>query len=96
MFALQNAQFFFPLLKLSIMGNYGHGRLSSEESAEKERDGTLTPQDIADQRLPGPFSLCSYLQHVLTPDTWGDEITLTLVSMIWQIRVTVVYAETLL
>ena len=39
------------------MGNYGHTRLSSEEYAEKERDVTLTSQDIADQRLPGPFSL---------------------------------------
>ena len=29
MFVLQNVQFFFPL-KLSIMGNYGHARLSSE------------------------------------------------------------------
>ena len=37
MFVLQNVQLFFPLLKLSIMGNYGHAALSSEENAEKER-----------------------------------------------------------
>ena len=78
------------------MGNYGHPRLSSEEYAEKERDGTLTPQEIADQRLPGPFSLYSYLQHVLTPNTLGEEIILTLVSMMWQIGITVVYDENLL
>ena len=68
-FVLQNVQFFFPLLKLSIMGNYGHAKLSSKEYAEKERDGTLTPQEIADQRLPGPFSLYPYMQHVVTPNT---------------------------
>ena len=69
MFVIDNVQFFFPLLKLSIMGNNGHTRLSSEEYAEKERDGTQTPQEIADERLQGPFSLSSYLQHVLTPNT---------------------------
>ena len=36
MFILHNVQFFFPLHKLSIMGNYEHARLSSEEYAEKE------------------------------------------------------------
>ena len=81
MFVLENVQFFFPLLILSIMGNYGHVRLSSEEYVEKEKDGTLTPQDIADQRLSGSFILYVYLQHILTPSTWGEEIILTLVSM---------------
>ena len=50
------------------MGNYGYAILSYEEYAEKERDGNLTPQEIADQRLPGPFCLYSYLQHVSTPN----------------------------
>ena len=54
MFVLQNVQFFSTLLKLSVMGNYGHVRLCSEEYMEKERDGSLTSQEKADQRLPGP------------------------------------------
>ena len=56
---------------LSIMGNYGHARLSSEEYAEMERDVTQTPQQIADKRLPGPFSLYSYLQYVPNPQHLG-------------------------
>ena len=56
----------------------------------------MTPQEIADKRLPGPFGLYSYLQHVLIPDTWGEEIILTLVSMMWQMGITMVYAETML
>ena len=63
---------------------------------KKERDGTLTPHGIEDHRLPGPFRLYSHLQHVLDPNTWGEEIILTLVSMMWQTGITVVYAETLL
>ena len=48
MFILQNVQFFFPLLRLSIMGSYGHVRLSSEEYAEKgER---LDSDSIRDSR----------------------------------------------
>ena len=43
MFVLQNVQVLFHLLKLSIMGNSGHARLSSEECAEKEREGMVTP-----------------------------------------------------
>ena len=85
MYVLQNVQFFFPLLRFPIMGNYGHTRLSSEEYAQKERDGILTPQGIADQRCSGPFSLYFYLQHVLIPSIWGEEIIITPVSMIWQI-----------
>ena len=77
------------------MGNYGHARLSSEEYVEREKDGTLTPQEIVEQRLPGPFSLYSYLQHVLS-HTWGEKTIVTLVSMMWQIGITVAYAETLL
>ena len=68
---LQNVQFFSHLLTLSIMGSYGHARLSSEKHAEKERDKTVTPQVIADHRLAGRFSLFSYLHHVLTSQHLG-------------------------
>ena len=78
------------------MGNYRHAKLSSKEYTEKERDETLTPQEIANQRLQGPLSVYFYLQHVITPNTWGEEIIFTLVSMMWQIGITVVYVETLL
>ena len=41
MFVLKSVEFFFPLLKLSIMGYYGSVRSSAEEFATKEKDGTL-------------------------------------------------------
>ena len=96
MFVLKDVEFFLPLLKLSITGNYVHVRLSAEEIATKEKDGTLSPQEAADYRMPDPFSLFSYLEYLLTHNKWGEEIVLTLVSMMWQIRITVVYTESLL
>ena len=46
--------------------------------------------------LPGPLSFHSYLANILLPDQWGDSIKLTLISMMWQARITVVYGESLL
>ena len=46
--------------------------------------------------MPDPFSLFSYLEYMLTPYTWGEEIVLTQVSMMWQIRITAVYTERVL
>ena len=48
MFVLKNVELFFPLLKLSIVHNYGHVRLSAEEFAAKEKDDTLSCQEAAD------------------------------------------------
>ena len=50
----------------------------------------------ADFNLPGPFSFYSYLNHVATPVSCGEEIILTVVSMMWQVGITVITGETLL
>ena len=51
----------FPMLKVSISGNYGHLRLSEEEYNRKRADGTLTDQEKEEYEEPGPFPL---------PHTW--------------------------
>ena len=38
---------------------------------------------------PRPFSIRSYLLHLLKPDTWGDSICLDMISRIWGLRITV-------
>ena len=38
---------------------------------------------------PGPFSIRSYLLHLLKPDTWGDSICLDMISRMWGLRITV-------
>ena len=65
-YVLKNIDFSYPVLQLSIMVSYGHIRISQEEYSAKEKEGTLTPQEIADQRLPGFLSMHRYLQHLLT------------------------------
>ena len=39
---------------------------------------------------PGPFSYLMYLEHILKHDSWGDEITLVILSMVFQLRITLV------
>ena len=48
-----------------------------------------------DFEAPGPFSLVSHLKAMLKGDFYGDEITLIVISMMWQVRVTVLNGETL-
>ena len=78
-------EFFFYLLKEHIWGTYGFPRLSEEEYQQKYADGL---------NCPGPFSFHSYLSALLDPEMWGDEQVLCLCSMMWQIGLTVVSAET--
>ena len=36
-----------------------------------------------------------YLEHILKCDSWGDEITLVILSMVFQLRITVVTVPSL-
>ena len=87
-------EFFFNLLKEHIRGTYGFPRLSEEEYQQKYDDGLLTDQEVQEHNCPGPFSFHSYLSALLDPEMWGDEQVLCLCSMMWQIGLTVVSAET--
>ena len=87
-------EFFFNLLKEHIQGAYGFPRLSVEEYQQKYDEGLLTDQEVQDHNCPGPFSFHSYLSALLNPEMWGDEQVLCLCSMMWQIGLTVVSAET--
>ena len=82
------------MLHVHIKGNYGHLRLTQSQYKKKDQDGTLTPQERSDFNEPGPFSLVTYLEAFLDKGFYGDEITLVLMSMMWQIRITVLQAET--
>ena len=87
-------EFFFNLLKEHIQGTYGFPRLSDKEYQQKYDEGLLTDQEVQDHNCPGPFSFHSYLSALLSPEMWGDEQVLCLCSMMWQIGLTVVSAET--
>ena len=87
--------FFFELYRHSLAMTYGLDRDSDEVLQQKIQDGTATPDYLAAQRLPGPFSFVGYLKFLSNPSTYADVHILMAMSMIWQLRITCLYVETL-
>ena len=94
-FMVKNHAFCSDLLQNVIRFEYGHHRLSKKEYLKGMKEGTLTEAQIADYQVPGPFSFIGYLKYILEGSTWGDQGLLTLISMMWQVTITIVNAEDL-
>ena len=92
---VKNHAFCSDLLQNVIRFEYGHHRLSKKEYLKGMKEGTLTEAQIADYQVPGPFSFIGYLKYILEGSTWGDQGLLTLISMMWQVTITIVNAEDL-
>ena len=58
--------------------------------------GQFSQAEIDDQNCPGHFSYMGYMRALLQDGFWGDEICLTLTSVMFQIGITVLDAETFL
>ena len=82
-------EFFLPHLTDAISGGYG-GKLSAEEYSRRDKKGLLTAAMRQAYMEPGPFSYLTYLEHILKRDSWGNEITLVVLSMVFQLCITVV------
>ena len=93
-FVCNLVEYLFTMLQVHIKGNYGHARLTKSQYRKKDREVTMTPQERSEFNEPGPFSLVSYLEAFLDIGFYGDEITPVLISMMWQLRITVLQAET--
>ena len=87
---------FLPLLKPSLMATYGHIRMDQDTYDQRFNAGQLSQAEIDDQNCPGPFSYMGYMRALLQDRFWGDEICLTLTSMMFQIGIMVLDAETFL
>ena len=87
--------FYYNYLKYSLATTYGQDRPTEEEIARREKEGTITSEQAHYYRLPGPFTFAEYVQHLLTDGTWGDDHVLTLVSLLWQVKITILNAATL-
>ena len=83
------------MLAPHIKGNYGHLRLSKSIYDQKKKDGVLTQQEKEHYEAPGSFSLVGYLRALLKRKFWGEEMVLMIVSMMWQVGITVITGETL-
>ena len=89
----EHPEFFFKALGFHIKSQYGIERLTPEEYSKKVEDNTITQQELADQDSPGPFSFVGYLEYLLEPKTWGDHGTVLILSLMWQVKVTIITAE---
>ena len=90
----EHPEFFFKALGFHIKSQYGIEMLTPEEYSKKVEDNTITQQELADQDSPGPFSFVGYLEYLLEPKTWGDHGTVLILSLMWQVKVTIITAET--
>ena len=86
----------FPMLKVAISGNYGHLRLTPDEFNRKLAEGTITDQEKEEYEEPGPFSIASYLEALLKPSFYGEELCLRIISMLFKIRISVLDGDSLL
>ena len=93
-FLCQHADFMVNILDLHLSANYGMDRLSKEDFQKAEEDGTLTKAQREAQTLPGPFSYVEYLENLLNESFWGDHGVLLSLSMMWQVTITSLTAET--
>ena len=90
-----NHEFFFNLFKCSIAQTCGHDRDTEENLQRKIEAGEITPQDLREQRLPGPFSFLAWLRYVSRNSSYADIHIMMATSMMWNIRLTLLYAESL-
>ena len=93
MMMANHQDFLFPILKARIATTYGFPQMPQEEYQWKYDKGTLTQQEADDHLSPGPFSYMSCMKSLLEKGFWGDELCLTLISMMWQISITVLHTE---
>ena len=66
-----------------------------EEYRAKIDNRTITDAEHEAYNEPGPFSIFAYLNNLLNPGLYGDELCLLLILMIWKVCITVLHAESL-
>ena len=94
-FIIDNFELLWPMLHFAIKGNYGHLRLTADQFREKERMGTLTDREREEYFEPGPFNVVTFLEQLMKPGFYGEEICLLIISMMWRIRSTIINGQTL-
>ena len=92
MFICEHLDSLYPMLRLSISGNYGHITVHATEYNRLKglaHPTAIQRQQIEEYEEPGPFSIITYMENLLRPSFYGEEICLRLLSMIFQVRLTV-------
>ena len=87
--------FFYGYLSHAIGMTYGHDRLAPEVLQDRIKKKTISSDDLRDQRLPGPLSFIDWIKMVLEESAYGDELVISVMSLLWQMKITVLYADDL-
>ena len=87
--------FFYGYLSHAIGMIYGVERLDPAVLAEKIKKKQISSDDLRDQRLPGPLSFIDWIKLILQESAYGDEIVILVMSLLWQLKITVLYADDL-
>ena len=74
---------------------YGAERLAPEVLEQKIKKKDISADDLRDQRLPGPLSFIDWVKLVNQESAYGDEIVILVMSLLWQLKITVLYADDL-
>ena len=88
-------QFFFNLFKRSIAATYGLDRDTPEQIQQKIASEKITEQELREANYPGPFSFHSWLRFMLKNSSYGDAMIVMAMSMLWNLKITVLNAERL-
>ena len=91
---VQHKEFFLPQVKGFISGNYG-AKLLKVEYERCEKEGLLMVETRHTFTEPGPFLFITYLEYLLKRDSWGDEIMVVVLSMLFQLQISIVTIPTL-
>ena len=73
-----NAELLYDEVALEIMLAYGEVRTSRQKKQKKRRSHN------------GPFSYVSYIRNLLQCGEYGDSLTIGLIALMWQIKITTV------
>ena len=88
-----HAKFFYKILKDEIAVTYGRYRYSPDEISALKKKGQYTDSIKDEQDMPGPFSFKTYMQHLLEPNTWGDNICLLMFCLLTNTSATILNIE---
>ena len=88
-------EFFYGYLSHAIGMTYGHDRLAPDVLQDRIKKKAIFADDLRDQRLPGPLSFIDWVKMVLEESAYGDDLVILVMSLIWQIKITVLYADDL-
>ena len=90
-----NHEFFYSTFHYAIAQQYGHFRHPPEVLENLIKTKKISDNDLRDQRMPGPFSFLEFLEFHLKSSSYADDIIICTVSMLWQLKITVLKAQDL-